>query len=190
MRKVYNIGINDVDEIRMFNGNLLPSYRHWSEMLRRCYSKTFQAKNKTYADCYVCEEWHYFSNFKEWFDLNYITDYHLDKDIVKKGNKCYCPEYCCFIPHEINNIFTKVDRKRGNLPIGVTQYKGDNFYVAKIRKYGKEIYLGTFNDVQSAFLEYKKHKEAYIREIAEIYKPTISKKAYYALISYQVDIND
>jgi hypothetical protein len=190
MRKVYGIGITDITGIYGNDGRVIPSYRHWSEMLRRCYSKKYQVKNKTYADCYVCDEWHYFSNFKEWFDLNYITDYHLDKDIIKKGNKCYCPEYCCFVPHEINNIFTKVDRNRGNLPIGVTQYKGDNFFVAKIRKYGKEIYLGTFSDVQSAFMEYKKHKEAYIHEIAEIYKPTISRKAYNALINYQVDIND
>lgn len=37
----------------------------------------------------------------------------LDKDILNKGNKVYCPENCIFVPRRINNLFTKSNRVRG-----------------------------------------------------------------------------
>ena len=48
--------------------------------------------------CSVCEEWKHFSNFKKWFDENYIEGFDIDKDILIKGNKVYSPEACSFVP--------------------------------------------------------------------------------------------
>lgn len=68
-------------------------------------------KNKpTYEGCTVCDEWLYFSNFKKWFDENYIEGFQLDKDIIIRGNKVYSPQTCCFVPKEIN-IISKIKVK-------------------------------------------------------------------------------
>ena len=47
---------------------------------------------------------------KEWFDNpvnGYKEGYSLDKDILVKGNKIYSPETCCFVPQDVNILFTK-----------------------------------------------------------------------------------
>ena len=43
----------------------------------------------------------------------------IDKDILYKGNKIYCPEKCIFVPFSINSLFTKRQNRRGDYPIGV-----------------------------------------------------------------------
>ena len=45
--------------------------------------------------------------------------WELDKDILVKGNKIYSPDTCCFVPKEVNTVFTKRQSKRGDYPIGV-----------------------------------------------------------------------
>ena len=35
---------------------------------------------------------------KEWFDKNYIEGWHLDKDLIVKGNKVYSPTTCMLPP--------------------------------------------------------------------------------------------
>lgn len=61
----------------------------------RCYDVKYSKKHPTYKDCTVCEEWHNFQTFAKWFDENYYeienTIMDLDKDILKNGNKIYCP---------------------------------------------------------------------------------------------------
>ena len=79
------MGINDLtQEIHQSKGKTTPVYRAWHGMLFRCSTKNTQ---ETYNDCSVCEEWLRFSNFKRWFDENYIDGFQLDKDILVKGNK-------------------------------------------------------------------------------------------------------
>ena len=43
-------------------------------------------------------------------------DIVLDKDILVKGNKKYSEDTCCFVPVELNNLFTLNKAKRGELP--------------------------------------------------------------------------
>lgn len=85
------------------------SYKTWARMMTRCYS---ESSTKLYKDCYVCDEWHNYSNFKKWFDKNYYNVYvkrmDLDKDILVKGNKLYSPNTCIFVPHDINILFRDV----------------------------------------------------------------------------------
>ena len=77
-------------------------YLKWRSMISRCYSEYSLKTKPTYKGCVVCEEWHNFQNFAEWFYANYPddgNDYDLDKDI-KSGNrvgKLYSPDHCCFV---------------------------------------------------------------------------------------------
>lgn len=83
----------------------------WTNIIRRCYTINTSRRNVTYIDCSVDERWHNFQNFAQWFYENYnpeiMEGWHLDKDILVKGNKIYSPETCCFVPNDINILFKK-----------------------------------------------------------------------------------
>ena len=157
----------------------------WSSLLMRCYYEKSLQHRPTYRGVIVCEEWHNFQNFKKWYLENYVDNWHIDKDILFKGNKIYSPETCCFVPQEINSLLTKTNSKRGNCVIGV--FKKGNKFVASLNN---NIYLGQFETELEAFQAYKTAKEEYIKEIANKYKDAISKKVYQTMINYQVEITD
>ena len=105
--------------------NMTKEYRLWNNMINRCYNEKELNRNPTYKDCHVSEDWRYLSNFKEWCNRQIgfeQEDWHLDKDILVKGNKVYSEDTCCFVPKEINLLFTKADRIRGKYPVGVYYY--------------------------------------------------------------------
>lgn len=79
------------------NGKLTNKYRVWNKMLTRCYSNRHLKRCPTYKGCSVVEEWHSFQKFGDWFDVNYIKGYQLDKDIKVNGNKVYGPSTCLFV---------------------------------------------------------------------------------------------
>ena len=163
-------------------------YIIWRSMLLRCYDNSVKQKQPTYKDVTVCEEWHNFQNFAQWYEDNYKDNFHLDKDILIKGNKHYSPETCCFVPQEINTLFTKTNSKRGDYPIGVTKAK--NKFRAEISIRGRGKYLDSFNTPEEAFECYKIAKEKYIKEMANEWKKLISNKVYQAMYNYQVEITD
>ncbi len=73
-------------------------------MLRRCYDDELHSKYPTYKGCSVCDEWHDFQVFAQWYKSNYIEGYHLDKDIKINGNKVYSPSACLFVSPSENAI--------------------------------------------------------------------------------------
>lgn len=82
------------------------SYNTWKGMIGRCYDESVLEKYPTYRGCEVCEEWHNFQNFAEWYDSNYPDDgkaYHLDKDKKQKGNKLHSPSTCVFLSPQENS---------------------------------------------------------------------------------------
>lgn len=168
------------------------AYETWSGMLSRCYDKTYQNKKPTYKDCTVCEEWLNYSIFKKWFDENIYEiendQIHLDKDIIKKGNKHYCPQYCIFVPRRINSLFTNGKNVRGNLPVGITLDR--TTYRARLSTLDGRIDLGHYRTVEEAFKAYKQAKENYIKQIAEEYKNKIPLRLYNAMCNYKVEITD
>ena len=179
------------------HGKITKPRSYWGNMLKRCYSEKHRAKNITYEECYVNEQWHNFQRFAEWFDNNYYEipgeKMCLDKDILIKGNKEYGPETCCFVPERINQIFIKRQNDRGDCPIGVRKRKNKK-YEARCNVYengkAKSIYLGLYDSVEEAFSIYKQFKEQYIKQVAEEYKNRIPEKLYNALYAYVVEIND
>ena len=118
----------------------------------------------------------------------------IDKDILCKGNKIYSPQTCIIVPQRINKLFTKSNKLRGDLPIGVYYNKQNKKYRSQISKIenGKKqrVYLGLYNTPQEAFESYKKAKENYIKQVADEYKLYIPKELYDAMYDYRVEITD
>jgi hypothetical protein len=175
---LYNIGYIGIGK---YNSGT-KTYNIWTSILRRCYDLNF--KKSSHFDCFICPEWTNFQVFAEWYENNYIDGFHLDKDILVKGNKIYGPETCCFVPQQINNLFVKPKIEK-ELPVGIVLTKF-NKYQVRIKKFGKHISLGNFNNLDDAILAYKKGKEKQIKELAEIWKDKLVKKVYDILINYEI----
>ncbi len=188
---VHGVGINDYDERIKINGKHILSYRKWLALLGRCYKESTLKRNPTYLGCSVCEEWKYFSKFKEWFDENYVDGYEIEKDILVKGNKVYSPPTCCFVPHKINSLFCKSNSTRGVYPIGVYYKKKQGIFVAVLQKGGKtQTEIGKYSNPDEAFNAYKQAKESYIKEVADGWKDKIASNVYEAMYNYKVEITD
>lgn len=195
---VYGFGIVDVNRNYIAREK---EYQMWSHMIERCYVSDDMRKQRdsTYKGCNVCEEWKRYSQFYNWIhsQKNYNQwkngKFSIDKDIIKKGNKLYCPEYCCLVPNYINNIFTKHQIARGDYPIGVEINIYGTFTV-RVRDYktNKYKHYGNFNTPKEAFCFYKKKKEEYIKKVAqeEFDKGNIIKKCYNSMMTYEVEITD
>jgi hypothetical protein len=171
------------------NGKNTKVYNMFSNMIERCYNEKIQEKYTTYKNCSVDKSWFNFQNFAEWCKSSYVEGWHLDKDILVKGNKIYSPETCCFVPQEINSLFVKNEVNRGDYVIGVSFYKGR--YRAFINKKSERlIYLGTFDTPEEAFQAYKTAKEGHIKEVADKWKDLIDPRVYEAMYNYEVETTD
>ena len=124
-KKVHSVGFNTKGIYSaMESPNVkTKAYCVWKDMLRRGYSESYKKKRPTYKDVTVCEYWWDYQNFARWFESNYKEGFQLDKDIVSRGNKMYCPEFCRFIPQDLNSLL--VNREGGSrnyeLPLGVSK---------------------------------------------------------------------
>lgn len=181
------------------NNKVVKEYVAWHNMIKRCYYEKYHEKQATYKEAMCCKEWLFYENFYEWlhnqdnFDMWHDGDrWAIDKDIIKKGNKVYSPEYCCLVPQNVNSLFVKGNKSRGVLPIGVTRHK--NKFAAQCQNQitGELEVLVTHNTPEEAFQTYKKYKENIIKQVAEVEfnKRNITIECYNAMMSYQVDITD
>lgn len=190
---VHGVGIIG-DEPTKINRKHLKEYILWTAMLQRCYDSKFHSKRPTYKDCTVSENFRYYTYFKEWCSnqIGFNNDgWSLEKDILIKGNKIYSEHTACFVPREVNDLFTKSDKTRGNLPVGVCYCKSKRKFVGQISTgKGVQDYLGAFNTSEEAFLAYKKAKENHIKDVANKWKDQIDVRAYEALMNYEVEITD
>ncbi len=115
------------------------AYSRWNSMIHRCYS----GKNSAYSGCTVCKDWLNFQCFAEWFEENYIEEYHLDKDIKVKGNKTYSPETCMFVTQEVNSREARNNPK----PIDIISPCGNIHTVINQNQFCKEhsLHWSSFN---------------------------------------------
>ena len=177
------------DEVIKSGGKYIKEYYLWRSMLRRCYDEKYTDKNSTYKDCHVSEDWRYLSNFKEWCN-NQIgfgnQGWQLDKDILVKGNKIYSEDTCCFVPQEINIIFTDRYATKGEYPIGVYYNKSRKKYVARVSKHGCLKHIGIFTSVEEAVAAYNKEKESHIKDVANIWKDALDPRVYDAMMKYSI----
>lgn len=168
-------------------------YKAWNSMMTRAYSDEYKEKFPTYVGVSVCEDWHNFQNFAEWCNSQHNfgkKGWVLDKDILKRGNKVYSPEYCRFVHHSINALVVKCDANRGSLPIGVSWCNTKNKYAAHVNKDGKTVFCGYHSNPLSAFSSYKTMKEKIIKEVIGRFKDDLDSDIYSALFNYEVLITD
>ena len=191
---VYSVGILGAKyPISEYSVNT-KEYVLWCNMLKRCYSDTYKKKNPTYEGCKCSENFKSYEYFYEWCQSQVgfgNEGWHLDKDLLVKGNKVYSEDSCIFIPAEINSLLTKREASRGEHLIGVSWNSRDKAFKVQVRKNkGKREYLGCFKTELEAFNAYKKAKETFIKEQAEKWKGQIDERAYNALMNYEVNVDD
>lgn len=164
------------------------AYDLWSRMMNRCYSEKQLERQQTYKDCFVCEQWHNFQNFADWYYTSRFVGmgYELDKDIVNKGNKEYSPENCRLVPKRINTLLNNCKASRGDYPIGVSYSKNEKKFHAQVRVKNDRKSLGYFKNEHDAFEAYKRAKEAYVKEVAVEYKGIIDADVYEGLMEWEV----
>ena len=168
----------------------------WYSMLDRAYSDKYHINQPTYKDVTVGEEWLNFQNFATWCESQEFFNakdskgrrYEIDKDLLIKDNRIYSPKACCFIPREVNNLFTHRKSSGGKYPIGVK--KVYRKFKSCITKNNIKIFLGYHNTPEEAFQAYKVAKEAHIKEKAEEWKDKVEDKVYQAMYNWVVEITD
>ena len=171
---IYGVGINDADYVVQptIDGIVTACnyYSAWKRMIERCYSEKHIKKRPTYEGCSVCQEWLTFSNFKCWMEKQDWQGKALDKDIIKSGNKVYCPEFCAFVDLATNNFTVDRGNARGRLPIGVCLFRGNGQLQAGCRNpfTNKREYLGLFYCPAQAHLAWKKRKHELALQLAEL----------------------
>lgn len=195
-KPIYGIGVNDFNEVIMYDGKLIIEYRLWHDMIMRCYSEKYHKKQPTYKDCYVDEYLLSFTNFYNFIHTvkNYgrydgnEKPFQLDKDLLIKDNKCYSRESICFVPQEINKFNKQFKSKNSNLLIGVNYKKGR--YISQISLDNKIKHIGSFKTEMDAFNAYKEAKEQQAKILAERWKDKIDERVYNALMNYKVNLTD
>ena len=191
---VYGVGITGTKYPTYEGGAQTKEYVLWNGMLERCYSTMFKKKCPTYEGCEVSDKFKSYEYFYDWCNKQigfFFFFWHLDKDLLVKGNKVYSEDSCVFIHREINLLLTKSTASRGEHLIGVCWHKKDKAFIAQVNKSkGGREWLGSFKTELEAFNAYKQAKEAFIKEQAEIYKGRVDQRVYEALMKYTVEITD
>ena len=191
-RLVFGVGINDRKYPAAVKGKILKEYNIWCNLLARCYCPERQKKQPTYVGCSVSEDFKSYSYFYEWCQNqigNGQEGFHLDKDLLQKGNKIYSESTCLFLPSELNVLLTSNKVLRGDLPIGVSTHSGGKFEAFCCTDRSSR-YIGLFDTPELAFQAYKQAKEDFIKLQAEKWKNFIDPRAYAALLGYEVSIID
>lgn len=163
-------------------------YTSWINMLGRCYNLLNLKKQNSYKDVTVCQEWHNFQNFAEWFYKNYnpeiMSNWHLDKDLICKECKMYSPKTCCLLPPEVNAIFQNKVISKSTGVRGV--HKEGNKYTTTISKFGKQTYLGLYETIEEAHNAYNNAKKEYLDELSERWKGTLPDKVCNAIRDFDI----
>lgn len=177
---VFGVGYLGVGvHVSRINDKITKSYQTWKSILEKCYCKNKLLYFPTYKDVTVCEEWHNYQNFAQWFYENYKEGLSLDRNLLAKGSKMFSSETCAFIPVEIINLIK--DIKKRNLPTGVGKSKSK--YKATL---GKK-YLISLNTPEEAFEAYKIAKELQVKERANKWKHVLKSEVYQVLLNYKVE---
>ncbi len=154
------------------------AYKQWFAIMYRCY----RSKLKWYQDVSVCEEWHNYNCFEEWYNQNVkilrennpgrITDFCIDKDLFSEfGHKVYSPETCCLLPRSLNSTFRKIGWENGEI-IGMTQKKY-NSILSLIEQYRPLLSLRVISQIEKIMntcgLEQATNKKKIINVRAKIW---------------------
>lgn len=194
---VKGIGFNDRKSPVSVGGRHTKEYALWNSVLHRCTEK-FWLDRPTYKGTTCSENFKSYSFFYKWCQTQIGfgnkdengRSWHLDKDILLKGNNIYSDDTCVFVPARINTLLIKCDASRGDWPVGVFWDKKRGMFKAQSRDgNSKKKHLGCFKTLEESFKAYKTFKEAVIKEVANEYKDQLDPRAYQALLNYEVNEN-
>lgn len=164
---VHGIGYIGVGEHKAHNGRKgTREYKRWTSILERCYSDRHHKTYPSYIGCTVCEEWHNFQNFAQWFKGNFVEGYDIDKDILVQGNKTYSPETCVFAPKSVNRMLSVRVDKTNLLPTGVAMTADKMRFVAKCNDGSNLRHIGVFETKEEAHNAYVDRKLEVIHKAA------------------------
>lgn len=170
----------------------------WYDIKKRTNPESAMHKRlPTYHGCKMSENFKDFQYFAEWCNKQQgfgLKDkqktFHLDKDLLIKGNKEYSEKNCVFLPPDVNIFLTKRQSLRGNFPIGVSWHKRDNVYTSQCNDgCGNLVHFGYFSDPWTAHLKYKEYKESLAKTLADRWMNVLDSRAYTALYNYEVTID-
>ena len=113
-------------------------------MFYRCYDPKSLKLEPQYEDCEISDEFCNFQNFAQWYDRKiYQCKYklELDKDLLVKNNRLYCPSRCCFLPTEINCNLNYTRNNPEYMAYYYQKYKNDlpDYIVQKLYALSKEV---------------------------------------------------
>jgi len=163
-KSVFGVGfIGEGQAVGSIKGKLTKPYQIWSGMIQRCYDKnTLKMSSKScYVGVKVVDEWHNFQVFAEWFELNYVGGYEIDKDLLSKEVKVYSPDTCLFIPKTLNKFLANTFSSNTSGHTGVCYEKSSGKWSVSISNgEGKRLKIGRYKDIEEA-------AEAYTAKRAE-----------------------
>jgi len=172
-KKVVGVGINDAPyPVLRRDGDkkyTCPKYAMWCRMLARCYDSLTHTRQPTYVGCLVCDEWLLFSNFLSWLESQDWQNKQLDKDLLRRDNRLYSPDFCCFLTHRVNTFLKDNGNTRGDQPLWVTYKSHKGLYAANVsdplQRYSN--YIGSYRCPIKAHKAAKAKKHEYAVELAE-----------------------
>lgn len=190
--KKYNVAYNTCSDKKIYNSK---EYHAWSYMLRLAYDQSDSyVKKRNGRNITVCDEWHDFANFNEWFSDNYYTvnDETMDlcRNLLNQDNDSFEPDECVFVPRRIMQLITPKNLSKSNLPrgVGYREYSDTYYSTCYVQKNGKATTIrhSGFLTADEAFEQYKKDKENYIKQVVKEYSGKLPRNVYRALMKYEV----
>lgn len=160
---VFGFGINDAG----LEDSTDKRYVLWTSIIRRSYSEVYHKSKPSYKDVRVSEDWRRLSNFIKDieklpnFDLAVSENWELDKDLLGGDQKLYSKNTCCFLPRELNTLFTSESKK--GLKKGVFYNKRLSKFTASINRGGKvRSHIGVYETEEEAHFNYCKEKQKHL----------------------------
>lgn len=167
-------------------------YSVWASIFKRCYDSKYHNQKPTYIDCSVDSQWYNFQEFAEWcqWQIGFKNqNWQLDKDIINRSNKLYCPDLCVFVPNQLNCLINNQESSRGEYPIGVT-FTANGKFKAQWQEDGIQQYSKVHDNPKICFEIYKENKERVIKKVTSKYAGLVDDRVYNALMSHEVSVND
>lgn len=124
-------------------------YSRWATLISRCYNPKNQAYPKYGGKgVTVCDEWHDFQVFAQWYSENNVEGWVMDKDCA--GGMVYSPETVIFIPDQVNQLL-KCYTEQG---VG---FSGKHWFVKTKDVDNKQHYQGKFTSLDTANQYYQRY---------------------------------
>lgn len=132
------------------NGKFTKAYRTWYTMMRNVYG------NESDGTLSVCEKWHNFQNYADWYAINGVEQpqWTMTRTVKSLTNTNYGPEHCIFVPRPIamHRVSLALHNGLGDRYKQITFLKRKNVFRAKLVINGRLINVGDFSSREDAVI--------------------------------------